>query len=347
MRQKPSLRRALQVAVFNTVIAASITVFMQGGFWVNLVYSQCIGLIIWALVEAGQYWLITDLQRQWRRLFWLAPLCAALGYGLGTALAQQFYPTHSLATWARYGHQSAGFLVISLLAGAASSYFFMSREQLAQTRADVARTQAQAEAAQRLAAQAQLALLQSQLEPHMLFNTLANLRALMALDPQRAQEMLDHLVAYLRATLNASRQTWHPLQTEFERLRDYLELIKVRMGPRLHYALDLPEALAGINVPPLLLQPLVENAIKHGLEPQRDGGQVWVSAQRNGAELTLEVRDNGAGLGADRDADAPTHEGFGLAQVRERLKTVYGPEATIELVAGSAGGVRARAVFLI
>src|SRR3569623_437905 len=112
----------------------------------------------------------------------------------------------------------------------------------------------------------------------MLFNTLANLRALSGVDPNRAQEMLDHMIAYLRATLNASRAASHSLQAEFDRLQDYLELMAIRMGPRLRFTLDLPGALAQDTVPSLLLQPLVENAIQHGLEPKVGGGEVRVAA---------------------------------------------------------------------
>jgi sensor histidine kinase YesM len=342
MKQQPNLQRALQIAVFNTVIAVGISTFM-GGFWVNWVYSQCIGMSIWALIDFGQYWLIADLQRQWWRLLLIVPVGATLGYTLGTLAAQVFYPEHSLRYLQHQPDKALGFLLISLLAGTASTYFFMSREQLAVAREATARTQREAEAAQRQAAQAQLKLLQAQLEPHMLFNTLANLRVLITLDPARAQDMLDHLVAYLRATLSASRADLHPLRTEFERLRDYLELIKVRMGPRLHYTLELPDELAQLDVPPLLLQALVENAIKHGLEPKLEGGSVRVRAQRQGQQVTLEVADTGVGLVASGEAA----HGFGLTQVRERLQTHYGPQATIELIAGSAGGTRARAKFII
>ena len=137
------------------------------------------------------------------------------------------------------------------------------------------------------AAEARLRLLEAQLEPHMLFNTLANLRALIGVDPQRAQTMLDHMIAYLRATLRASRADAdrpHTLQDEFARLQDYLELMAIRMGPRLQFALELPEALATQPVPPLLLQPLVENSIQHGLEPKVEGGRITVRASQ---ELSL------------------------------------------------------------
>jgi len=343
MKRKPSLTRALQIMVFNTVIALGIAIFMGGGWWQNWVYSQCIGLSIWALVDFGQYWLLPDPAKQWRRMFAIAPLGAALGYVLGSAAAQQFFPEHNFVHWREQPHLGLGFLLISLAAGVISTYYFMSREQLAATRAEMARTQREAEAAQRQAAQAQLALLQSQLAPHMLFNTLANLRALIALDAPRAQTMLDHLVDYLRATLNASRTPLHPLQTEFERLRDYLELIKVRMGARLHYELDLPAELGSIPVPSLLLQTLVENAIKHGLEPKPEGGQVQVRARRRGQQLCLEVCDTGLGLPAD--GRTVRDDGFGLTLARERLQTHYGPHAALELMAGSAGGTRAVATF--
>ncbi|MDQ1260375.1 MAG: histidine kinase, partial [Pseudomonadota bacterium] len=191
---------------------------------------------------------------------------------------------------------------------------------------------------------------ETQLEPHMLFNTLANLRVLIALDPARAQAMLDHLIAYLRATLSASRATLHPLADEMDRLRDYLELMAVRMGPRLAYALEVPEALHAIPVPPLLLQPLVENAIRHGLEPQVEGGRITVRACTDANQrLVLEVCDTGAGLapGAPTTPAAPSAPGrsFGLAQVRERLATLYGDQGTIELIAQPAGGTCARVQF--
>jgi LytS/YehU family sensor histidine kinase len=181
----------------------------------------------------------------------------------------------------------------------------------------------------------------------MLFNTLANLRVLVATDPPRAQAMLDHLIAYLRATLGASRGTLHPLADEFARVADYLALMAVRMGPRLAFTLDLPESLAQASVPPLLLQPLVENAIRHGLEPQVEGGRIDVQARLlEDARIQLAVRDTGAGLtGAGLNGGAPDGSGFGLQQVRERLATLYGAAGTLELIAGSAGGTSATVTF--
>jgi signal transduction histidine kinase len=203
-------------------------------------------------------------------------------------------------------------------------------------RVHLAANQVRAEAAQRQAVEAQLQLLQAQLEPHMLFNTLANLHALIDADPARAQEMLERLIAFLRATLSASRRTTHPLAEEFARAGDYLALMQVRMGARLQVALNLPHELADQHVPPLLLQPLLENAIQHGLEPSRHGGTLTVTAAQQGRDLVLTVRDTGRGLHA---AQLPRRgpAGFGLSCVRDRLQSLYGGRASLALTAPQDG----------
>ncbi len=334
-------QRSLPGLSVNTVIALLLTAFGAGDFGVNLVYSHCIGVSIWLLIEAALYWLMPRPDLQWRRMYLLVPLCVVLGYTSGLYLAGALLG-HPLGGFGSgQPRLMLGYLLLSLLAGGALSYYFMSREQLAAAGEEMALASAQAEAAQRQAAESQLKLLQTQLEPHMLFNTLANLRALIAVNPIAATEMLDRLNAYLRATLSASRATTHSLQTEFERLRDYLELIAVRMGPRLHYRLDLPPELAQLPVPTLLLQPLVENAIRHGLEPKIEGGHITVRAQHAPGQLTLEVQDSGVGL--PRGSKAP--EGFGLTQVRERLANAYGEDATLALRADETQGTLARVTY--
>ena len=182
-------------------------------------------------------------------------------------------------------------------------------------------------------------LLQSQLEPHMLFNTLANLRALIAVDPAAAQQMLDRLDGYLRATLGASRATQHALAAEFERLRDYLELMAVRMGPRLAYRLDLPEALRERPVPTLLLQPLVENAIRHGLEPRIEGGRIDVTARADHQALVLTVKDSGVGF----DSQAARRPGsFGLTQVIERIASSTDGRGRVDVQSQPGAGTTVR-----
>jgi LytS/YehU family sensor histidine kinase len=159
------------------------------------------------------------------------------------------------------------------------------------------------------------------------------------MDPPRAQAMLDRLIGFLRATLEASRSGSHSLASEFARIGDYLELMKIRMGDRLQPRLELPAELSDQPVPPLLLQPLVENAIKHGLEPHVHGGQLVVSAEREGDELVLRVRDTGAGL----SGVASNGTRFGIQQVKDRLRTLHGERASLDLspAADADGGTMA------
>ncbi|TAK97345.1 MAG: sensor histidine kinase [Aquabacterium sp.] len=197
-----------------------------------------------------------------------------------------------------------------------------------------------AEKADRLHVEAQLQRLQAQMEPHMLFNTLANLHALIETQPATAQDMLAHLIDYLRATLSASRTGALPLREEMARVMDYLSLMQIRMGQRLQVSVDIPPHLADITVPPMLVQPLVENAIKHGLDPLPDGGWLHISAthrQHNGQnQLEIVVRDTGQGLqaAASTPRESHGHGGFGLQCIRSRLETSYGAQARFTIDAG-------------
>jgi len=272
---------------------------------------------------------------QWPGWPWMVAIVIAgtvLGYSFGVTVGNQITGLHSPALLEVDARQALGIVLGSMIPGVAAVYWFYSRER-------IALSEAAAQTAQRQAAENQLKLLESQLEPHMLFNTLANLRVLIGIDPPRAQAMLDRLIAFLRATLDASRTGSHSLADEFARIADYLELMKIRMGDRLRIRLELPPELAAQPVPPLLLQPLVENAIKHGLEPHVGGGRLVLSAARKGDTLVLQVRDTGAGLAA------PSSDGsrFGLQQVRERLATLHGAAARLDLApaADAEGGTLA------
>jgi hypothetical protein len=297
-----------------------------------MVYSLSISLLTWLFIDVGRFVL-------WRPLnapppdYWPPPLRAGLllaagiaaGYLIGTVLGDAYAGVSTWELLQLNPNRFTGLLVSSLAISVAFIAYFHQRGH--------------GEAMARQAREAQLQLLQSQLEPHMLFNTLANLRVLIGIDPPRAQAMLDRLIAFLRATLNASRSSMHPLATEFERLGDYLALMDVRMGSRLQTQLSLPEDLRQVGVPPLLLQPLVENSIKHGLEPKVAGGRIEVSARRDGNLLLLSVLDSGVGLAAS-GASGDTH--FGLQQVRERLRTQFGSRAGLVLQDAAGGGTLAR-----
>lgn len=331
-------RRALRIASLIVALSVAIAFMFAQRFWITFVYSMSIATGCWFFIDGGRVLAARWLQRKrpaaersswpgWGTMAGVLVVGTVLGYTLGNAFANFILGTDSAGLLASTPRQALGMLVFALVPGVGATYFFYSRARIAQT-------EARAIAAQREAAENQLRLLESQLEPHMLFNTLANLRVLIGTDPLRAQAMLDQLIAFLRATLAASRTGTHSLAAEFARLADYLALMQVRMGERLRYDFDLPPQLANAAVPPLLLQPLVENSIKHGLEPSVTGGRISVSATRDGAQLVLRVRDTGAGL---LDATAEGTQ-FGLAQVRARLAALHGADATLTLDAADDTG---------
>ncbi len=328
------LMRGLRSAGFGVLIAVLLTAGFGAPFYTNLVQSVCISTMCWFATDL----LRMPLAKWWHRnaapgsleaashwpgwpLMVVAIVVGTLfGFSVGNELANwilgRAFPGYFRGDW----RQMSALLIGSLVPGTIITYWFYSRETIAAKEAAV-------QVAQRQAAEHRLKLLESQLEPHMLFNTLANLRVLIGVDPQRAQAMLDQLIAFMRATLDGSRAATHSLHAEFARLADYLALMQIRMGARLQTAFELPDALAELQVPPLLLQPLVENCIKHGLEPAVSGGRIDMRAARSGNTLVLTVRDTGTGLsGAAVDTTR-----FGLVQVRERLATLYGNAATLSL----------------
>jgi len=200
--------------------------------------------------------------------------------------------------------------------------------------------------------EAQLRLLQGQMEPHFLFNTLANVISLVDADAPRAKHMLETLTDYLRASLGGLRHGDSTLAAELDLARRYLALMRTRMGERLRFEIEIDDSLGPARLMPLVLQPLIENAVKHGLEPRVDGGLVRVKAARVRMEgrdsLQVCVEDDGAGLAvaARRPrhtvAGGPDGHGIALANLRERLQARFGVSAVLTLADLESGaGTRA------
>jgi hypothetical protein len=184
---------------------------------------------------------------------------------------------------------------------------------------------------------AKLSLLHAQVEPHFLYNTLASAQYLTRSDAALADEMLGHLITYLRHSLPRTDTAASSLGEEVERARAYLEILKIRMGPRLGLQIEVPRHLLALPFPAMMLQTLVENAIKHGLEPRTDGGTVWILAREQEGKVAVTVADDGQGLGGSSQGGT----GIGLRNVRERLRLAYGPEASLSVVANFPTGVAA------
>jgi LytS/YehU family sensor histidine kinase len=201
--------------------------------------------------------------------------------------------------------------------------------------------QAEKAALQTQLVEAQLGALRMQLQPHFLFNTLNGVAMLIrGGDPARAVEMIALLGEVLRGLLRTSWDLEAPLASELQLLRKYLEIEQIRFGDRLRVAWHVDDHVTSALVPPLILQPVVENALRHGLWPRTEGGALTIAARSAGSELELEVIDQGVGLAPDFDPDRST--GVGLSNVRARLAQMYGPDAGLEVAAGAACGVRVR-----
>jgi signal transduction histidine kinase len=237
-------------------------------------------------------------------------------------------PGTRLCTWA-------------LLAGSVAAMFYLWR------RGSEAREVAQAlhlrhVQMQQQLTQVKLQALRSQIEPHFLFNTLATVRSLRGSDPQQGGRLLAHLIAYMRATGNSASPEGTTLAAEIEVIRAYLGVVAIRMSDRIAVAIDVPDDLLGLPVPPLSVATLVENAVKHGLAPKPDGGRVQVSASRVGCFLEVSVSDDGVGFG---NSSGSGGTGIGLANVRARLRTLHGASASLRIRSNEPAGARVTLVL--
>lgn len=239
--------------------------------------------------------------------------------GVGSALILSFIPL---------------FIVLII----AKIYIGRSRRALAL--ADRKTQEAEVSNVNRQVTEARLQALQAQVEPHFLYNTLANVQALTEVDPPAANQMVGHLIQYLRASLPKMRENSSTVGQEVERVRAYLNILKMRMGARLEFGIDVPDDLLTAPFPPMMLPSLVENAIKHGLEPQREGGRIDVVVARmftaDGDRIRLQVKDTGRGLS---DAPIQAGGGVGLTNLRERLTALYGDKAKFTIESNDPKGV--------
>jgi sensor histidine kinase YesM len=214
-------------------------------------------------------------------------------------------------------------------------YFFYSRAQLRVNRELIQQERITRLSSEKGALEANLRLLQAQIEPHFLFNTLSNVLSLIDSDPAKSKSMLADLVRYLRTSLSRTLPAATTLEQEIDMIEAYLKIQKTRMGERLRFSIDVKDALRQQAFPPMLLQPLVENAVRHGLEPSVEGGAVTIAADEEGDMLKVTVSDTGCGFTAYEQG------GVGIANVRERLRLLYGDKGRLLLEENRPHGVRA------
>ena len=321
------MRSLIATVVFNALIAGFLAgLGFGGGFAVNLVFSQCIGLSIMLLCLGVLRLPLAGLARG-------AAIVVAIAVGAlgGHTLARLLT---GLGASADGSHEFQSLLVGLVFGGIAAAFFWL-RERNAKLEAELRTRELARLEAEKQSLAAQLRLLQAQIEPHFLFNSLANVAALIEAEPTLAGRLLDALIRYLRASLQRTRAERGTLGDEVALLTAYLDVLKIRMGDRLDYAFEIPPPLLDREFPPMLLQPLVENAIRHGLEPKVAGGRLCVVAALDGGALRLRVSDDGVGF------SATPGEGVGLGNIRARLAALYGPSARLALEAKVGAGVTA------
>lgn len=319
-------------AVFNTVIALFLVLIgFGGGLRINFIFSQAIGLCMCSFILAGHYFVRSpSLPGHAILLLITMPAGAAAGAFIGALIAG--IPLSELLRG-----RPAFFiqmLFIGILFGTMITYFFFSRERISQTEVQLQEEKINRLTLEKKTLETHLRLLQAQIEPHFLFNTLSNILSLLETDPVRGKTMLEDLSRYLRSSLSRTREAMTTLGQELDLVRAYLDIWKVRMGERLRYTIHVPERLRETPFPPMLVQPLVENAVKHGLENKMEGGEILITAEHKAGGCRLVVADTGSGLSGD------TISGIGLANVRERLDALYSGKARFLLEENHPSGLK-------
>ncbi|MGD0547595.1 MAG: histidine kinase [Terracidiphilus sp.] len=260
-------------------------------------------------------------------IYALALVCAAVFGSLVANFLVQLagiIPRHEY--WHQFRMHLAFTVVITLAVGLGMTAYHTVLFKLQAATLELRTRQVEQERAYKLLAEAQLSSLESRIHPHFLFNTLNSIAALIPSDPQRAEDTVGKLASLLRFSLSANQSGLMQLSQELKIVRDYLEIEKTRFGPRLRYEIAIPEALAEINVPPLALQSLVENSVKHVVSQRSQGASIRIRGWMDSSRITLEVSDDGPGF--TLDAITPEH---GLGNLIARLELLFGGAGQLEV----------------
>jgi sensor histidine kinase YesM len=327
-------RRVAITFLVSTIVVAAIKLVLrlENTFPDLLVSGLVLGYsIMFAVTAAG------NLSLRWVPRPVAQLIAVVLASLVGTVLVilvkgRNLFDT--FAEWEGISRFSTTATLGMVFGGCITAYLIFS-EREAKARAALHQAAAETNRIERRMAEAQLALMQAQIEPHFLFNTLANVRYLVESEPAKAVAMLDHLIDYLKAALPQMREPSSTLGKEIEFIRAYLNIQQIRMGERLRFEFQVPQDLLARAFPPAMAITLVENAIRHGLEPCCDQACVTVSAATEAGRLRFTVADTGEGMKAE------TGRGIGLINLRTRLAEMYGDAGRLSIEENAPRGVRA------
>jgi len=318
----------LQLLLLNSGVAVLLTLVTTQPFLPNLIFSHCIGISIASLVVLLTRALGLAEPRSWIYLF---SVLAGSALGIGLALLITGFGAEDIE-YRGLSDALRGY-AFSLLVGTTACWYFFVYGSRLKGRIVLGEQQLRTAETERQLSETRLQLLQAQIEPHFLFNTLSNVVGLIGSRPDDAREMLEALTRYLRGSLKRSRERSGRVSDEIELLQAYLFIQQIRMGERLKYYFEIDEDVQNLPLAPLLLQPLVENAIRHGLDPSLQNGQLSIRITADGDFLSCSISDDGVGL-----AEAgPGGDQLGLTNVRQRVQSLYGDSAKLELLDNNPG----------
>ena len=323
----------------GTAFWVGAVVFGPGGhnletFVWNLIVANAIGYMIHGLFILGTA-LHIDTRARAAGVSATAAyytLVSTAGVFIGFSLVAAFFEEGTFIKWFSNPRWLAVMAFASIVVSVILSVIFFWRARHAGAQAALERERSRSERIEREAALANLRALQAQIEPHFLFNTLANVASLVDPDPAKAKHMLESFNRFLRASLAGTRTQSTTLGAEADLIAAYLDVLEVRMGARLRYAIEIPPDLHAFELPPMLLQPIIENSIRHGLEPKIEGGEVALRARREGSGVVIDISDTGVGFAA------VTRGGVGLTNLRDRLRLLYGERASLNVTENAPQG---------
>jgi sensor histidine kinase YesM len=319
----------LVIVLVNTGIAAVYWIEDPRPFWHPLVTVQCYGLAIAYCVNVARPW---ESPRPLLRLAVAVAIGATIGIVL-TILVKGYTLDYVMEKQKIFALN----FIAGFFNGVCVSLFFVLKFREARAAEALHKAEAERLLLSKHAMESELKLMQAQIEPHFLFNTLASVQFLVETDPPQASRLLGHLLSYLRAALPQMRSTSTTLGQEIEFAEAYLNILKMRMGPRLDFSIDVPGPLRAHPFPPVLLISIVENAVTHGLEPLAAGGHITIAARREGDRLLVTVTDTGSGL----SVESRPGRGVGLTNIRERLAALFGARGRFTLEDAAPRGARA------
>ena len=320
--------------LISTLIAAFLTYtgITTKSFIMNLIVSQSFGLSFCSIITF-LLWIFNP--EKTASLIFIVVIGIASGTLIGLQVGSFVLRQIFSITLGQAEKSLFQVIILAITFGMTATYFFYSRSRLEVSKELIQEERIKRLSSEKEALEANLRLLQAQIEPHFLFNTLSNVLSLIDSNPARGKSMLVDLIHYLRTSLSRTFPDRITLDQELGMIKAYLNIQKIRMGERLRFKIELPDEIRKHPFPPMLLQPLVENALKHGLEPKMEGGEIMVKAMEEDNLIRVEVIDTGLGFGSFEKT------GVGLGNVRERIKLLYGEKGRFIVEETNTGGVRA------